>query len=610
VLANSLRVTWLGLATVTTVLSGAASAAAPGVGHIVGRIDGISQDGEQYFVSGFACQQGQKASILVHVFADDGKHSFVIAGKANLESDGSIGQACQDRQGGKHRFFISLPAGHGQERSLFVDGIRIVDGVANDAIAGSGTPLARLPGVEVPGPALPPLQGSYRGLAAHPRVFTTGTELKELASRINRPGSYSMQRFDQLAGQIARDLAARNDWDATYGGCNFGAYQYAFSYEPQDGHEAATHALLNLAPGTLAPAGAAVVASRLALYAALIKAGAAPPAGAPSADRAVALAKRILLAWADRGFKDLNGRFRSPSQTCDEAGKIALAHAGGIPLVLGRGVVYSVHAQDLLQSIGAVDAGEASRLDAFHAGLFELIRQSYNVRFGQPYPLCERYSNHAANGVAGLLAIARLLDDRGKFDAVLRGGDKAIPVVLPWTRFFDHAIYGTADRPIDCYDNPGPDSLTSDPSFDTPDVAPGEVEDRYRNHGPLQGIGYSMFTLQRLIDTAEILRGAGFDAYGYRGRHGQSIEAAIDYYACLAQHAGFSEIVTAANAGGCPNAAQYYGKLVNAVDQRVLIGADRFPQDEAITRVEAAAKVAATSGAFPLDAILFGKWRD
>lgn len=40
------------------------------VGRIVGNIDGISQDGDQVFISGWACQQGQKKSILVHVFAD------------------------------------------------------------------------------------------------------------------------------------------------------------------------------------------------------------------------------------------------------------------------------------------------------------------------------------------------------------------------------------------------------------------------------------------------------------------------------------------------------------------------------------------------------------
>jgi hypothetical protein len=458
---------------------------------------------------------------------------------------------------------------------------------------------------------LPALPGTYHGLAEHPRVFTTGAELKDLASRIEKPGNYSTQRFGQLADQIARDLAARNDGDETYAGCNFGAYQYAFSYEPQDGHGAEIHDLLKLSDaGTIGPAGAAVVASRLALYAALVKAGAGIPPGARSADQAVTLAKRMLLARADRGFKDPNGRFRLASETCDDSGKVSLSNAGGIPLVLGRGVVYSVHAQDLLQSLGAVSADEARRLDAFHNALFDLIRQSYNVRFGQPYPLCERYSNHAANGLAGLLAIARLLDDERKISAVLYGVDRLIPVVLPWTKFFDHAIYGKSDRPIDCYDNPGPDSLTSHPSFDTPGAAPGEVEDRYRNANPGQGIGYPMFTLQRRIDMAEILHGAGFDPYGYRGRHGQSIEAAIGYYACLAQGAGFLKIVTAANSGSCPNAAQYYGKLVNAVDQRVVIGAYRFPKNAAITAAEAAAKISASSGAFSLDAILFGRWRD
>jgi hypothetical protein len=56
------------------MISSAASARTlpvpPSVGRIVGNLDGISQDGEQSYLSGWACQQGQKASILVHVFAD------------------------------------------------------------------------------------------------------------------------------------------------------------------------------------------------------------------------------------------------------------------------------------------------------------------------------------------------------------------------------------------------------------------------------------------------------------------------------------------------------------------------------------------------------------
>src|SRR5262249_1481769 len=144
--------------------------------------------------------------------------------------------------------------------------------------------------------------GAYRALASHPRVFTIEAELKDLALRINRPVSYSAQRFVQLAQQIALDLAASNDWGATYSGCNAEPYLYAFSYEPQDGHDAETNAALKPRSNAKAPAGGAVVAARLALYAALVKAGATAPQGSPDPDRAAALAKRILLAWADHGF--------------------------------------------------------------------------------------------------------------------------------------------------------------------------------------------------------------------------------------------------------------------------------------------------------------------
>jgi broad specificity phosphatase PhoE len=60
-----------------------------------------------------------------------------------------------------------------------------------------------------------------------------------------------------------------------------------------------------------------------------------------------------------------------------------------------------------------------------------------------------------------------------------------------------------------------------------------------------------MFALERLINATEIIRLAGFDPYRYRGRHGQSIEMAISYYACFARGAGFYKAVTRDNSGSC-----------------------------------------------------------
>jgi hypothetical protein len=587
-------------------------------GRIVGHIDGITQDGDHYFLLGWACQQGQTKSIDVQLFVEKtvnglSKPGPIFAEAANLFSEPGVAQVCRDSGGGKHRFIVVLPYGYGPESNLSIHGIRIVNGVPNDLIAGSGTKLARKP-LDPPYPALPPLGGSYRSLTQHPGVFMTGDELKDMGSRINRPGSYSMRRFDLLAKQIAKDLKSGIDWDVTYSGSDPGVYEYVFSYETQDQHDAETRAALKIPAGAKAPAGAAVVASRLSLYAALLKAGAAAPPGAPGADEPIALAKRILLAWAGRGFRDADGHFQAlGSFTRDGHGR----PASQLGLTLGRGVIYSVHAQDLLEGMGALNPDEIRRLNAFHEAIFDLIRQSENVLYagvGFPYSDCSRYTNLAMNANIGMLATARLLNDERKVKAVLFGGDAAVPVLAPWTHLFDHLIYGQGDGPAPgCVNNREPDSLSSlanHHDYQTTNAAPGEIADRFRNAAPGKGIGYPMFTLERLFNAAELMHIAGFDPYNYRGEHHQTIEMATEYYVCYAKGAGFYKTITAENSASCPNAAQYYGKLVSGVDRMLLIGAERFSGNAAITGLEAAAQQTASTGAFSTDAILFGKWRD
>jgi len=76
-----------------------------------------------------------------------------------------------------------------------------------------------------------------------------------------------------------------------------------------------------------------------------------------------------------------------------------------------------------------------------------------------------------AEHLIGLLSIARLPDDGQKFKAVLYGDDHSIPLAIPWIEYFDHAIYGGGDKPIACYKNSSPDSITSDSSYQTEVVA-------------------------------------------------------------------------------------------------------------------------------------------
>lgn len=351
-----------------------------------------------------------------------------------------------------------------------------------------------------------------------------------------------------------------------------------------------------------------MVASRLALYGALVKAGAKTAPGAPDARKAIDLAKKIMVAWSEHGFRNERNQIRTmPTEFCDDQGKPIQA---GVGLIIGRGIVYSVQALDLLLYVDALNGQEVKAANEFHAAMYELVRNSLNSEFKQPVALCDHYNNQSANAVAGLLALARLLDDGKKFTAALNGDDPSISVSIPWNALVNGAIYGDNDVPNICRTNTGADSLSSKPFFETPTVAPGEIDDRFRNLHPQQGIGYPMFTLERIVDSAEVLKNAGFDGYGYRGTHGQSIALAIDYYACYAKGAGFGKTVTEQNSAACPNAAQYDGKVVNGVDQMVTIGAYRLPNDASLKALELDAKQAESSGPFALDGILFGKWRD
>jgi len=96
-----------------------------------------------------------------------------------------------------------------------VHGIRVVNGDVNEAIAGRerrcGVSIGSDP---VPPATVPPISGSYRRLAPHPRVLTTAADLKDLVSRINRPRAFRQSASIKLADQIAHDLAVPNDWDA------------------------------------------------------------------------------------------------------------------------------------------------------------------------------------------------------------------------------------------------------------------------------------------------------------------------------------------------------------------------------------------------------------
>jgi hypothetical protein len=120
-------------------------------------IDSVRFESDQYYVAGWACQQGQRASIDVHIYAGHAAGAtppgkFVTAGTANLANEPAVDRECHDADGGKHRFRIALPnqlLRTYQDQKLHAHGIAIAGNVENAAIAGSGN-------FRLPAPRWPP----------------------------------------------------------------------------------------------------------------------------------------------------------------------------------------------------------------------------------------------------------------------------------------------------------------------------------------------------------------------------------------------------------------------------------------------------------------------
>jgi hypothetical protein len=138
-------------ASIAAVVFFAAAAKTPGqkaaAGPVTGVIDKVWYGGDgQYYVSGWACQEGQRGSIEVHIYANNPSDSnppgaFVDADTANQGNEPAVDRECHDANGGKHRFSIALPnqvLRGVQGKKLFAWGIAIAGNVENSLLAGSG----------------------------------------------------------------------------------------------------------------------------------------------------------------------------------------------------------------------------------------------------------------------------------------------------------------------------------------------------------------------------------------------------------------------------------------------------------------------------------------
>jgi hypothetical protein len=128
----------------------------PHAGSVIGVVDNIaySSDG-QHYLFGWACQQGNRGSIQVHLYAGQAAAAGgadVMAGTADIANEPAVDHECQDADGGKHRLKIALPnqlLRAFQHKGIWAHGIALAGNVENAAIAGSGR-------FQFPSPKWPP----------------------------------------------------------------------------------------------------------------------------------------------------------------------------------------------------------------------------------------------------------------------------------------------------------------------------------------------------------------------------------------------------------------------------------------------------------------------
>jgi hypothetical protein len=114
-------------------------------GAIIGTLEGVVLEGDQYFLHGWTCQQNVAASLKLHVYAgasayDNPRGQFVLEGTSQYMAEQAVSERC-GAGSGRYRFHVPLPeqvlATYGGQK-LYVHGLRVLGTVQNSALANSG----------------------------------------------------------------------------------------------------------------------------------------------------------------------------------------------------------------------------------------------------------------------------------------------------------------------------------------------------------------------------------------------------------------------------------------------------------------------------------------
>lgn len=405
----------------------------------------------------------------------------------------------------------------------------------------------------LPGYSPPPLAGSYKPAAAlaHPYVFSSKEALQKLLADQSPAAVGSLK---SLQSRVQGYVAHPAQYAVPYAGCVLNSYLYQATFEGS-------------AIAGAAHPGAFPVAADLAMYAYLtsLHANYGDPA---LADRAMQLAKTILLKWAAEGFRE-NGVVRTKGeQFCDANNRPGAETTMAVGLQIGRGMPRWVEAQDLLMGLNAFNATEKASLDQFLGSIYQLIETTGNDRAKASGLDCVRFNNQVSAQLMGLAAIARLRDRPADLKSVATGEGGRLEI--PWTLQVEQTIYGANPRLASCFGPNADKHVFSQIST----VSPGEVMDRYREK-PHMMFAYTLGSLEDLLLTAKILQNSGFGADAFVGKEGQSLLSSLHYYSYYFLHFAEDKDTTVPTGNDpYPSYRQYAGQDLSRGDGLTVSGSD------------------------------------
>jgi hypothetical protein len=142
---SSLVFTWVAGMYFAKLARPSASGKTSKPGAVTGVIDGVSFEGDQYYVHGWACQEGERGSISINLYANHPAGAkppgtYVMADTANLANEPAVDHECHDANGGKHRFHTALPnqlLRTFQNKKIYIHGIALAGNVENSLLAES-----------------------------------------------------------------------------------------------------------------------------------------------------------------------------------------------------------------------------------------------------------------------------------------------------------------------------------------------------------------------------------------------------------------------------------------------------------------------------------------